>query len=71
MEESGPSCWECEAATSQPIMVVIRTSSRYVASLPLCPACYHEYFLPLTSSEPTTLVLRRKDDETKESKEEQ
>jgi hypothetical protein len=71
MEEAGPSCWECEAATSQPIIVVIRTPSRYIASLPLCPTCYHERFLPLTSDEPATLILRRRDEETQESKDEQ
>jgi hypothetical protein len=63
MEEYGSSCWECEATTSLPIMVVVRTQTQYVASLPLCPTCYHAYFLPLTSDEPTTLLLKRKDED--------
>jgi hypothetical protein len=63
MEEPGGSCWECEAATDHPITVVVRTPAHHIASVTLCPACYQTYFLPLTSGDPTTLVLRRRDED--------
>ena len=40
-------CWECEAATSQPIVVTIELPTGHRPRVRLCPSCYRRYYLPL------------------------
>jgi hypothetical protein len=40
-------CWECEAATDAPRIVVIELGTARVVKLPLCPACYESVYMPL------------------------
>jgi hypothetical protein len=40
-------CWECEAATRQPVTVAIVLSDGGRRLLRLCPACHQTCYLPL------------------------
>lgn len=40
-------CWECEAATSQPIAVTIEMTTRHRPRVQLCPSCYRSCYLLL------------------------
>lgn len=42
-------CWECEAATSQPIAVTIEMTTGYRPCVQLCPSCYQSCYLVLIS----------------------
>ena len=45
-------CWECEATTRQPMMVVFGTPAKIVSTLPLCPRCYEACYKPLARFAP-------------------
>ncbi|HZO27554.1 MAG TPA: hypothetical protein VFH48_16380 [Chloroflexota bacterium] len=40
-------CWECEATTSQAIVVTIELPSGHGPRVQLCPSCYQMHYLPL------------------------
>ena len=40
-------CWECEATTSQAIVVTIELPTGHAPRVQLCPSCYQMHYLPL------------------------
>jgi hypothetical protein len=62
MKELESCCWECETVTDQPVVVNLRMPAGPIGRFPLCPVCYHAYFLPLAMDGSTTLLITRSHD---------
>ena len=40
-------CWECEATTDDAMVVTVRTASKIVGEVALCPSCCATCYMPL------------------------